>query len=680
MYNNEIMKKLFLSTLFVVACLTTFAQSVTLTFTGKDTKNQYVQLNRVEIINVTQGWSEMIYYPDTILIMGSTGIDDMEGANISSMQLSQNVPNPFDGTTDFALQLPEAGKVSLTVCDLNGKRITAYQGRLAAGIHTFRVLLNTTQSYLLTARCGGEVASIKMVNNGQSGENAIRYVGDGSIRPLTMPLKVGTKGAIDKPFTPGDEMKYTGCTLIDGSEDYPQWSQTIEKSQSQSENIELIFAALPVVTTADVSEITANSAVCGGEVVDDGGSEIVFKGVCWSTEHNPTIGDSKTNEGSSTGQFTSNLTSLTPQTTYYVRAYATNKIGTAYGEEKNFTTESCPFPKVIMNSLVWSDGVLSGQATSSLSATVYECYISDKGICWSTSPVPTIEDAHISCGGGSGDYTFTIDSLKPDTIYYLRAYATNGGGTVYSNQYRKFYVLSEDGVPCKNAATVTDRDGNTYNTVQIGSQCWMKENLKTTKYADGTDIKQGSSTSTTEALWYFPNENADNKATYGLLYNRMAVMNGANASNANPSGVQGICPNGWHVPSNAEWTDLFDYVGGQNKYVCAPQQNYQYPFIASALASTEGWEKETGTSMMCTVGYAQDIKNNATGFSAFPAGEYRDDAVTTFGKYAWFWCASAESHLTNDSDCMQLAAHRSDVEISGQHRNEWAISVRCVKN
>ena len=191
------------------------------------------------------------------------------------MQLSQNVPNPFDGTTDFALQLPEAGKVSLTVYDLNGKKITAYQGKLTAGVHTFRVLLNTTQSYLLTARCGNEQASLKMINSGSAGENAIRYLSDGSHSSLTALLKNGAKGATDKPFAFGDNMAYIGYATINGTESA---SQTVRKEQLVSETIVLDFEAVtivpPTITTAEASNISATEALCGGTVVAEGDATV----------------------------------------------------------------------------------------------------------------------------------------------------------------------------------------------------------------------------------------------------------------------------------------------------------------------------------------------------------------------------------------------------------------------
>ena len=95
---------------------------------------------------------------------------------------------------------------------------------------------------------------------------------------------------------------------------------------------------LPTVTTSSVSNVTETSATCGGNVTSNGGSNVTARGVCWSTSHNPTTSNSHTINGSDTGSFTSNITGLTAGTTYYVRAYATNSVGTAYGNEVSFTT------------------------------------------------------------------------------------------------------------------------------------------------------------------------------------------------------------------------------------------------------------------------------------------------------------------------------------------------------
>ncbi|MBO4655588.1 MAG: hypothetical protein J5644_08585, partial [Bacteroidales bacterium] len=179
--------------------------------------------------------------------------------------------------------------------------------------------------------------------------------------------------------------------------------------------------------------------------------------------------------------------------------------------------------------------------------------------------------------------------------------------------------------------TVSDYDGNEYPTVRIGNQCWMKENLRTTHYANGDEIHLGTSASATTPYRYNPNDDASNVITYGYLYNWPAVMNGAASSSANPSGVQGICPNGWHVPSDAEWTQLTDYVGSQTQYQC----NNSSGNIAKALASTTGWNSSTNT---CAVGNNPST-NNTTGFSALPAGNYTG-TYYDFDSGAGFWSAT----------------------------------------
>ena len=203
-------------------------------------------------------------------------------------------------------------------------------------------------------------------------------------------------------------------------------------------------ATLPTVITGAVSDITETTATCGGEVTSDGGAAVTERGVCWSTSATPTVADNHTSNGSGTGTFTSSIIGLITSTTYYVRAYATNSVGTVYGETVTFTTEA-------------------------------------------TTPV-----VH--------------------------------------------------GQPCPGTPTVTDYDGNVYNTMLIGTQCWTKENLRTTHYSDGTAL---------DYFGYFVNPNLDANV-YGYYYYWSAAMHDAAFSSTVPCGVQGICPAGWHLPSDAE--------------------------------------------------------------------------------------------------------------------------------
>ncbi len=317
-----------------------------------------------------------------------------------------------------------------------------------------------------------------------------------------------------------------------------------------------------------------------------------------------------------------------------------------------------------VGSVYSQSAVVTGEVLSHGASQVTVC-----GFCWSTSQNPTINSNHSTETGGLGNFTATITGLTPNTTYYVRAYATNSQGTAYGNEL-SFTTANPavDGQPCPGAATVTDIDNNTYNTVKIGNQCWMKENLRTTRNANGTSIALGSSTSTTTAYRYYPYNNSSNVSTYGYLYNWKAVMGSSSSSSANPSGVQGICPTGWHVPSDAEWTQLTNYVGSQTHYQCDNSSDN----IAKALASTTGWDSSTNT---CAVGN-NPISNNATGFSALPAGSYYGD-YGSFGNIAALWSATEyDGYLAYGRGLSYSNAY-----VGRNYYDKYpGFSVRCVRD
>ena len=232
----------------------------------------------------------------------------------------------------------------------------------------------------------------------------------------------------------------------------------------------------PTVTTSSVSNITESSAVCGGNVTSDGNATVTSRGVCWSTSPNPMIGHNKTIDGSGTGQYSSNINGLQPNTTYYVRAYAINSKGTAYGSQTSFTTEvDIQVATVTTSSITNITGntaVCGGNVTSDGNATV-----TARGVCWSTSPNPTIGHNRTTDGSGTGSFTSNITGLQPSTTYYVRAYATNSQGTSYGEELT-FTTLSSGinghefvdlGLPsglkwatCNVGATTPEGYGNCY--------------------------------------------------------------------------------------------------------------------------------------------------------------------------------------------------------------------------
>lgn len=188
---------------------------------------------------------------------------------------------------------------------------------------------------------------------------------------------------------------------------------------------------LPEVTTANVTDITQTSAKSGGNVTTDGGTTVTERGICWSTSHNPTTSGNYVSSGSGTGSFTSNITGLNAHTTYYVRAYATNSKGTAYGEEVSFNTSANP-PTVStggVTHITSSTATGNGNVTDDGGSNVTE-----RGICWSTSHNPTISGSHANSGTGTGEFTVNMANLTPNTTYYVRAYAINSQGTAYGEE------------------------------------------------------------------------------------------------------------------------------------------------------------------------------------------------------------------------------------------------------
>ena len=216
----------------------------------------------------------------------------------------------------------------------------------------------------------------------------------------------------------------------------------------------------------------------------------------------------------------------------------------------------------------------------------------------------------------------------------------------------------------KNA--VKDIDGNSYNGIWMGNKLWMKENLRTTHYADGTSIPIGNTYSSTEPYYYAPAIES-NISTYGYLYNWPAVMHGASFSRENPSGVQGICPDGWHVPSIEEWRDLEEIVETLGENICENCEDC----IAKSLSAKTDWTKSTET---CTPGYELST-NNSTGFTIFPAGMIWNKYYVEVGNSAYFWTTADMDYICFHYNCSYMDGQASDECVHDQ-----GYSVRCVRD
>jgi len=298
---------------------------------------------------------------------------------------------------------------------------------------------------------------------------------------------------------------------------------------------------VPVLTTNEITEITQTTAVSGGNISSNGGEEIIACGICWNTSENPTLSDNFTADDLTEDSFNSNLTELAANTTYYVKAYATNKNGTAYGNQVSFTT------------------------------------------------------------------------------------------------------LEEE-------QTVTDIDGNVYDVVEIGTQTWMVQNLKVTKYRNGDAIQNISDNNewmnSTTGAYCNQNNWSENSDTYGRLYNWFVVNDSRN-----------VCPDGWHIPTDTEWNTLIDYLGGEE--------------IAG------GKLKEVGTMHWSSPNTGA---TNETGFTALPAGarDYADGSFVAFGTSGYWWSSTEYS----SEEALYQGVYSSTTMIGGDVHfdKNTGFSIRCIKD
>jgi uncharacterized protein (TIGR02145 family) len=298
---------------------------------------------------------------------------------------------------------------------------------------------------------------------------------------------------------------------------------------------------VPTLTTSAITNITEISAICGGNIIDEGSDTIITRGVCWSNGITPTISNSKTMDGAGVGSFTSNISGLNGSTTYYVRAYATNSAGIGYGMTMAFTTQQ-----------------------------------------------------------GSG-------------------------------------------------GTITDIDGNVYHTVTIGTQTWMKENLKVTHYCNGdligTTTLNISSESAPKYQWAYEG-NEGTVATYDRLYTWYAVTDSRN-----------VCPISWHIPTDAEWTVLTEYLGGNS--------------VAG------GKLKETGITHWQSPNIGA---TNESDFTALPGGyRFIDGTFSNINSWGFWWSATIGINANLEAWGWFLVYEASTVGKGSDGKNV-GFSVRCVRD
>ena len=452
----------------------------------------------------------------------------------------------WDGSGNLVAEKMVSIKISILQGSVTGPAVYAETHRIQTNVNGLVSLLigggTSATGKISDINWGGGSFFLKTETDPTGGAN-FSIIGTTQLVSVPYAIHSNTSNNLVTP-TPG----LPGQILTADKEGKPIWVSTY-----------------PTINTTNSSNITSNTAASGGNVTSDGGAPITSRGVVWSTFPNPTISlSTKTNNGTGLGTFSASLSGLTSNTTYYGRAFATNSVGTGYGNEISFTTTA--------------------------------------GLTMNT--------------------------------------------------------------PCTGTPTVKDIDGNSYNTVQIGTQCWTKENLKVTKYNDNSAIPleatgsiNGISTKwqtlTNGSYSIYANEisTGTNATIYGFLYNWYAVKGIATIGSNN---FKNICPIGWHVPTDGEWTILTNFLGGD---------------VAG------GKMKQSGTTLWNAPNTGAD---NSSGLTVLPAGSRNSDG-SYYGirSNAFFWSSSEDG---NNYGCYRnMILNNSNVSRYINYKSAGA-SVRCLRD
>jgi len=308
---------------------------------------------------------------------------------------------------------------------------------------------------------------------------------------------------------------------------------------------------------------------------------------------------------------------------------------------KKDTAPQSDVPKVPTVTTSSVTGITATAAYSGGNVTVKgNSDVKARGVCWSTSQNPDISNTHTIDGLGTGGFVSNITNLSPNTLYYVRAYATNNDGTGYGSAF----TFTTTQLSCESPITY---DGKNYQTILINTQCWFQQNLNVGTRIDG-NVNQ-TDNGFVEKHCY--NDEETNCTFYGALYQWNEMM-----QYVTTQGTQGICPTGWHIPTDAEWAVLENYLGGDS--------------VAGGKMKQAGLTNWAPPNTGAT---------NSSGFTAFGAGNHTSSGYDGIMLFAYFWSS------TQDFGDPDYAWSRSPYSTGkdvyrGPGNKGNSFSVRCLKN
>ena len=489
------------------------------------------------------------------------------------------------------------------------------------------------------------------------------------------------------------------------SEFYPGYGYHYKSNRTMP--VTVIFTAQHpdsqvIVTTTEPTDITANSATCGGNVASSNGDyvSVTLRGICWSTNPNPTFNDNYVELGNGLGSFTTSMTDMSIGTTYYVRAFAVTENGTFYGEQKTFSTrDGVPtLATVSITDITRTNATSGGIITDDGGLPIII-----RGVCWSTSPNPTIDDTHSVDGNGMGAFSSSITGLSPGTTYYIRAYATNDNITAYGNEI-SFVTLTTPigainglfsvsatrqvyfsrGNLQYQASTNTwrfannqyDRIGNGNSNISSSYNGWIDLfGWGTSGYDHGANCYQPWSTSQNNSDYY----------AYGSSSYNLRDQSGQADWGYNPISNGGNVINVWRSLTYAEWYYLLNtrntvsgiryakaMVGGINGVILLPD-NWNTDIYT--LFNTNQGGSNVGSNMI-SISQWNTLQNAGAVFLPAAGDRVGNSLIFVNDSRGYYWSASS---YYDGNRARYLVFYESVVEM--YYDNRYAgLSVRLVCN